>query len=79
MLSIAGATKDNLKDFIINTMKYNLLKTDNAESDKEYFFQKTNKIKKVKNNIKHKTKKSNVNTIKLNKDSPFYILKSLKS
>ena len=37
MLSIAGATKDNLKDFITNIMKYDLLKTDNSENDNEYF------------------------------------------
>ncbi len=78
MLSIAGATKDNLKDFITNIMKYDLLKTDNSENDNEYFFKKTNN-KKLKNTGKSKIKKTKVNTIKLNKDSPFYILKSLKS
>ena len=79
MLSIAGATKDCLKDFITNKMKYKLLTTENSENDQEYFFQKINKINKLKNTKKSKIKNTKVNSIKLNKDSPFYILKSLKS
>ncbi len=79
MLSIAGSNKDFLRDFITSKMKYELLKTDNSESDQEYFFQKTNKINKFKNTKKHKIKNTKFNSVKLNKDSPFYILKSLKS
>jgi len=79
MLSIAGATKDCLKVFITNNMKYKLLKTNNSENDQEYFFQKSNKIKKFKISKKSTIKKNKINSIKLNKDSPFYILKALKS
>ncbi len=79
MLSIAGFTKECLKDFIINNMKYKLLKKDKSENDQEYFFQKTNKTNKFKNTKKSKIKNFKVNSTKLNKDSPFYILKSLKS
>ncbi|MDC3096077.1 helicase-related protein [Alphaproteobacteria bacterium] len=79
MLSIAGSTKDFLKDFITSKMKYKLLRTDNSENDQEYFFQKSDKINKFKNTKKPKIKNTKVNSIKLNKDSPFYILKSLKS
>ena len=60
-------------------MKYKLLRTDNSENDQEYFFQKSDKINKFKNTKKPKIKNTKVNSIKLNKDSPFYILKSLKS
>ncbi len=79
MLSIAGFTKEHLKDFITNNMKYKLLKKDNSENDQEYFFLKNNKINKFKNTKKSKIKNTKVNSLKLNKDSPFYILKSLKS
>ncbi len=79
MLSIAGSTKNFMKYFIISNMKYKLLRTDNSENDQEYFFQKSNKVNKFKNCKKSKIKNKKVNSIKLNKDSPFYILKSLKS
>ena len=38
MLSIAGFTKDCLKEFITNNMKYKLLKKDKSENDQEYFY-----------------------------------------
>ena len=79
MLSISGSTKDFLRDFITNEMKYKLLRTGNLENDKEYCFRKTDKINKFKNTKKAKIKNTKINSIKLNKDSPFYILKSLKS
>ena len=44
MLSIAGSTKDNLKNFITQTLKYQFLKNDASESDDEYYFRKTNFI-----------------------------------
>ncbi len=79
MLSIAGATKDSLRDFITNNMNYKLLTTDKSENEQEYFFQRPNKINKFKSVKKSKIKNNKVNSVKLNKDSPFYILKSLKS
>ena len=78
MLSIAGSTKDNLKNFITETLKYQFLKKDTSESDDEYYFKKTNN-NKFKNTRKSKIKKNKVSKFDLNKDSPFYILKSLKS
>jgi len=78
MLSIAGATKDNLKNFITQTLKYKLIKADNFENDKEYYFKKT-KNKNLKNTSKSKVNKIKVSKVELNKNSPFYVLKSLKS
>tara|TARA_E500000178_G_scaffold14709_1_gene14250 strand:+ start:1112 stop:3664 length:2553 start_codon:yes stop_codon:yes gene_type:complete len=76
MLSIAGATKEDLKNFIVKTLKYNLV-SNNNESDEnvaEFYFQKK---KYPKNKIKNKNSK--INKPIINKDSPFYILKSWKS
>ena len=78
MLSIAGSTKDNLKNFITQNLKYQFLKNDASESDDEYYFKKTNN-NKIKNTRRSKIKKNKVSKVDLNKDSPFYILKSLKS
>ena len=78
MLSIAGSTKDNLKHFITQTFKYQFLKNDASESDDEYYFKKSNN-NKLKNTRRSKIKKNKVSKVDLNKDSPFYILKSLKS
>ena len=76
MLSIAGSTKDNLKNFITETLKYQFLKKDTSD-DEEYYFKKTNN-NKFKNTRKSKIK-NKVSKFDLNKNSPFYILKSLKS
>ena len=49
-------TKDNLKNFITETLKYQFLKKDASESDDEYYFKKTNN-NKLKNTRKSKIKK----------------------
>ena len=67
-----------VNEFLKTSSASGFLKNDVSESDDEYYFKKTNN-NKLKNTRKSRTKKNKVSKVDLNKDSPFYILKSLKS
>ena len=77
MLSIAGTTRHEIKNIILS-MKYELVKDEKSIPDHEvYIFQK--KFKKKKSTKKNFLKKKSFDTVsKININSPFYVLKSMK-